>query len=55
LGASKKQDSIAPAVDSIVEFLRRSTEDQHRSDEVLKSAIGLLGDMVCTTINLFEL
>mmetsp|Transcript_32889 Transcript_32889/g.47518 ORF Transcript_32889/g.47518 Transcript_32889/m.47518 type:complete len:856 (+) Transcript_32889:71-2638(+) len=45
LGASKKQDSIAPAVDSIVEFLCRSTEDQHRSDEVLKSAIGLLGDM----------
>lgn len=30
---------------SIVDFLRRSAEDTNRSGEVLKSAIGLLGDL----------
>ena len=32
-------------MDSIVEFLVRSSSDERRSDEVLKSAIGLLGDL----------
>lgn len=29
----------------IVEFLKRSAEDPNRSGEVLKSAVGLLGDL----------
>ena len=46
LGADKKQDAVFGSAENIAEFLRRSTADPHRSDDVLKSAIGLVGDMV---------
>jgi hypothetical protein len=52
LKGSKKQDIVAPSLNSIVEFLQRSSSDIHRSDEVLKSSIGLLGDLVLKEIKL---
>lgn len=45
LKASNKQDSVLPFVEGIVEFLHRSAADENRSSEVLKSAVGLLGDL----------
>lgn len=44
LSSAKKQDMVIPAIDTIIDFLR-SASDEHRSDEVLKAAIGLLGDL----------
>lgn len=46
LSTHKKQDIVLGAVENIAEFLKRSTDDPHRSDEVFKSAIGLIGDLV---------
>lgn len=40
-----KQDSILPFLECICEFLQRSAMDPNRSYDVLKSAIGLLGDL----------
>jgi importin subunit beta-1 len=45
LKASNKQDSVLPAMEAIIEFLRRSATDPNRSEDVLKSAVGLLGDL----------
>lgn len=45
LKASNKQDSVLPAIEAIIEFLRRSATDENRSEDVLKSAVGLLGDL----------
>ncbi len=45
LKASNKQDSVLPAMDAVIEFLRRSATDENRSEDVLKSAVGLLGDL----------
>ncbi len=45
LSAAQKQDSIFMHMESIVDFLKRSAQDQNRSGEVLKSAVGLLGDL----------
>ncbi len=43
--AANKQDIVLNSLEVIVEFLKRSAEDPHRSGEVLKSAVGLLGDL----------
>lgn len=43
--SANKQDSVWPAIEAIVEFLHRSALDENRSDEVLKSAVGLIGDL----------
>ena len=45
LKSANKQDSVWPAIESIIEFLQRSAMDENRSDEVLKSAVGLIGDL----------
>lgn len=45
LKAANKQDTILPFVEGIVEFLHRSAADENRSNDVLKSAVGLLGDL----------
>jgi hypothetical protein len=45
LKEAKKEESVVPALDAIVELLQRSTDDEHKSEEVLKAAIGLLGDL----------
>lgn len=45
LKAANKQDIVLNSLEIIVEFLKRSAEDPHRSGEVLKSAVGLLGDL----------
>jgi importin subunit beta-1 len=40
-----KQELLLPALETIVDFIQRSACDQNRSDEVLKSSVGLLGDL----------
>lgn len=45
LKSANKQDSVLLFLDAIVEFLHRSAVDSNRSGEVLKSAIGLIGDL----------
>lgn len=45
LKSANKQDTVLYSLDVIVEFLKRSAEDPNRSGEVLKSAVGLLGDL----------
>lgn len=45
LKSANKLDIFFHYLPSIIDFLRRSTEDSNRSGEVLKSAIGLLGDL----------
>ena len=45
LKEAKKQDSVIPALETIVELLERSTNDEQKSEEVLKAAVGLLGDL----------
>ena len=40
------QDGVIGSLENIADFLKRSTSDPHRSTEVLKHAIGLVGDMV---------
>jgi importin subunit beta-1 len=45
LKEAKKEESVVPALDAIVELLQRSTNDEHKSEEVLKAAVGLLGDL----------
>lgn len=36
---------VIPNLETMVEFLRRSGSDDQRSPEVLRSAVGLLGDL----------
>ena len=36
---------MLPFLEAVVEFLHRSAADENRSSEVLKSAVGLLGDL----------
>lgn len=48
LTEAKKQDLVFPALATIVDFLQRSGTDENRSDEVLKSAVGILGDLGMT-------
>lgn len=48
LQASGKEGVIEPALPSIVQFLQRSAEDENRSGEVLKNAVGLIGDLAQT-------
>lgn len=36
---------MLPALETIVEFIHRSSVDANRSEEVIKSAVGLLGDL----------
>ena len=36
---------MLPFVEGIVEFLHRSTVQPHTSNDVIKSAVGLLGDL----------
>lgn len=43
--AANKQDTVLNSLEVIVDFLKRSAEDPNRSGEVLKSAVGLLGDL----------
>lgn len=45
LKEAKKEESVVPALDAIVELLQRSTNDENKSEEVLKAAVGLLGDL----------
>jgi hypothetical protein len=45
LKAANKQDIVVPYLDSAVEFIRRSTSDSNRTQEVVKAAVGLLGDL----------
>eukprot|EP00428_Durinskia_dybowskii_P064152 CAMPEP_0170368380 /NCGR_PEP_ID=MMETSP0117_2-20130122/7427_1 /TAXON_ID=400756 /ORGANISM="Durinskia baltica, Strain CSIRO CS-38" /LENGTH=852 /DNA_ID=CAMNT_0010623045 /DNA_START=84 /DNA_END=2642 /DNA_ORIENTATION=+ len=45
LKEANKQDTILPFVEGMVEFLHRSAADENRTNEVLKSCVGLLGDM----------
>lgn len=40
-----KQDLILPALDTIRDLLQRSSMDDHKSEECLKVAVGLLGDL----------
>ena len=42
---AKKQESAVSALETIVELIDRSTKDEQRSEEVLKAAVGLLGDL----------
>eukprot|EP00607_Mallomonas_marina_P010538 CAMPEP_0182418286 /NCGR_PEP_ID=MMETSP1167-20130531/2761_1 /TAXON_ID=2988 /ORGANISM="Mallomonas Sp, Strain CCMP3275" /LENGTH=853 /DNA_ID=CAMNT_0024592429 /DNA_START=51 /DNA_END=2612 /DNA_ORIENTATION=- len=44
-GLSQNCDVIVPFLDRIVEFVQRCATDVHRSPQVLKAVIGLLGDM----------
>jgi hypothetical protein len=48
LKAAGRQDSIMPAVPTIVEFLKRTGGNTKKSSEVLKAAVGLLGDLGAT-------
>jgi importin subunit beta-1 len=45
LSSAGKEDVIIMFLESISEFLRFSAQDPNRSGEVLKSAVGLLGDL----------
>jgi importin subunit beta-1 len=48
LKEANKEESVVPALDAIVELLQRSTDtnvEGDKSEEVLKAAIGLLGDL----------
>lgn len=45
LSAGKKEDSLLQHLEPIIEFLQRSTSDPRRSEEVLKTAIGFIGDL----------
>jgi hypothetical protein len=45
LKAANKQDIALSSLDVVIDFVRRSAEDNNRSAEVLKSAVGLLGDL----------
>ena len=43
--ASQKQDVVLKAVDGIVDFTARTAVNEHKSSEVVKAAVGLLGDL----------
>lgn len=43
--ASNKQDKVVPHLEAIAEFLHRSATDTNRTEEVLKAAVGLIGDL----------
>ncbi len=43
LSASDKQQLIVPALENIIIFMRRSTSNEHKSNEIIKAAVGLLG------------
>ena len=45
LKASKKQDAVLVALDGIVDFMARSTASEYKSIEIVKAAVGLLGDL----------
>lgn len=45
LSVANKQHIVEPSLRRIVEFLQRSAEDENRSGEVLKNAVGLIGDL----------
>jgi hypothetical protein len=42
---AKKEETVTPYLEGMVKFLHRSAADESRSDEVLKAAVGLLGDL----------
>jgi importin subunit beta-1 len=41
----EKQELVFPAVETIVDLICRSATDPNRTDEVVTTAIGLLGDL----------
>jgi importin subunit beta-1 len=45
LKAANKQDTVIPYLEAITEFMHRSAADENRSSDVLKAAVGLLGDL----------
>lgn len=45
LKEDNKQDLVLPALDKMIEFIHRCAVDPHRTREVLKALIGLLGDL----------
>lgn len=45
LATANKQDTIFPHMTSIVDFIQRSAKDPSRSGEVLKTSVGLIGDL----------
>jgi importin subunit beta-1 len=45
LDAAGMRDLVAPVMNTIVDFISRSATDPNHSTEVLKTAIGLLGDL----------
>eukprot|EP00600_Ochromonadales_sp_CCMP1393_P003552 CAMPEP_0174993058 /NCGR_PEP_ID=MMETSP0004_2-20121128/22863_1 /TAXON_ID=420556 /ORGANISM="Ochromonas sp., Strain CCMP1393" /LENGTH=851 /DNA_ID=CAMNT_0016247129 /DNA_START=21 /DNA_END=2576 /DNA_ORIENTATION=+ len=45
LKAANKHEAVGPYLDAIVEFLHRSCADETHTSDVLKSAVGLLGDL----------
>jgi len=45
LQPSNKQDVVIPHCESILEFVKRSSTDPHKSPQVLKASIALLGDL----------
>lgn len=45
LASANMQDTIFMHIEAIVDFVRRSAQDPNRSGEVLKTSVGLLGDL----------
>jgi importin subunit beta-1 len=48
LKSANKQDIVLPAVESIFNLLRRTSERESKDENVLKGAVGLLGDLAQT-------
>lgn len=42
--AAEKQEVVAPYIETIMDLLRR-LDDKNKSSEVLKTAVGVLGDL----------
>ena len=45
---SGKQDALLASLDQIAQFLQRSSAGEDRPSEVLKAAVGLIGDLAQT-------
>lgn len=48
LREGKKENAVVPGIEQIVNLIQRATSDPHCGVEVLKGAIGLLGDLGAT-------
>lgn len=45
LKTDNKQEVMVSSLETIVDFMKRSGEDENRSEDVLKSVVGLIGDL----------